>query len=65
METIIESSIKINKFGRLPAYCDCPDWKLNIREIDKFIVLGYLHGRDFTGKKFLFCPYCGKNLESK
>lgn len=43
--------------------CSCEDWEPGIEAINGFIVLGWSHGIPYEGKKFQFCPWCGKKNE--
>jgi hypothetical protein len=44
-------------------YCDCSDWKPNIDLVNGSCNLAFIHGLEFTGKVFEYCPWCGKKLE--
>ena len=43
--------------------CDCADWELSMRQITGAQGLAYVHGINYTGKPFSYCPWCGKELE--
>ena len=43
--------------------CNCEDWRNNIKEIDgafQFMAIHNVGG--YKGKKFVYCPWCGKKL---
>ena len=42
--------------------CDCLDWKPNIDKINGYINLGAVHGVEYDGKTFAYCPWCGLRL---
>jgi len=43
--------------------CDCDDWKENMKIIDDYVIFHYNHfGVGYEGKKFEYCPWCGKKL---
>ena len=43
--------------------CTCKGWKENLPKIDNIIVSAHIHGVKYNGKKFVYCPWCGKKLE--
>lgn len=43
--------------------CDCEQWKNGITQIDGFIDFASMHGMEYKGAGFKFCPWCGKKLE--
>ena len=49
--------------------CNCKDWKPNIDIIDSYIVMDSIHvwgnKAGYTGKPFLFCPWCGDKLKKE
>ena len=42
--------------------CDCPDWRKNISIINGMLVTLSVHGIQYKGKIFNYCPWCGKLL---
>lgn len=48
--------------------CDCLDWKLNIEIIDNMILMqtnmAWGNKEGYTGKRFKYCPWCGRLLET-
>ena len=46
-------------------YCNCPDWKIGIKQIDSAIQFQYIHGIEYKGPIFNFCPWCGVILEGE
>lgn len=40
----------------------CPYWKDNIEEINRHLTISFIHGINYKGKSFEFCPYCGHEL---
>ena len=48
------------------ARCYCPDWKANIELLDGPIVQHAIRTgtKGYGGKPFLFCPWCGAELQS-
>jgi hypothetical protein len=40
--------------------CSCQDWKEGMPQIEGAQVLAHTHGTAYTGKVFLYCPWCGK-----
>ena len=46
--------------------CDCKDWKENIDKLNAGAMMQYIHGqKGYTGKTFIFCPWCSKELKEK
>ncbi len=43
--------------------CNCKDWQPNIDKINSAITMDFVHGKEYTGKPFEYCPWCGKKLE--
>ena len=44
------------------SYCDCEGWKQSCPQIDVIMTLAWSHGVPYTGKVFVYCPWCGKRL---
>ena len=42
--------------------CDCEGWVNSIDQIFYAQQLAALHGTKYTGYRFNFCPWCGKNI---
>ena len=43
--------------------CDCEDWKENIDKLNAGFMFMATHGMDgYSGKKIIFCPWCGEKL---
>ena len=44
--------------------CNCSDWKECTEQLNDQAVFcsTQIAGPDYTGKKFVFCPWCGKLL---
>ena len=42
--------------------CDCADWQKCSPQIDAIMTLAWNHGIQYTGKVFVYCPWCGKRL---
>jgi len=45
--------------------CNCNDWEGNMEKINGFIVFGFTHQMKYTGKPFVFCPWCSKKLQEE
>lgn len=45
--------------------CDCGGWKLSEPQLQGFTMLAHYHGMKYTGTRFRFCPWCGKELDWK
>lgn len=46
--------------------CSCADWKENLDLLNSAFVMQSIHGfGGYTGKPFVFCPWCGKTLPHK
>lgn len=47
--------------------CKCKDWVQNIRRINAPIEFEaiHTHGPGYEGKFFVYCPWCGKELEKE
>jgi len=43
--------------------CDCDDWRLDMNQINSFILFAFSHGITYKGKQFRYCPWCGKERE--
>jgi hypothetical protein len=47
------------------APCNCRDWAENIPYLDDMLLLRWLHGgKQYEGKPFVYCPWCGTRLTS-
>jgi hypothetical protein len=42
--------------------CECQDWKVGEPQLRSFTTLAWTHGMKYTGEKFRWCPWCGRNL---
>lgn len=43
--------------------CKCKDWKENIGKLNSGFAMSVIHGMvGYTGKQFIFCPWCGEKL---
>ena len=47
--------------------CKCEDWKENIEKINDPIEFQAIRSctSGYTGKIFVYCPWCGKELEKE
>jgi len=45
--------------------CTCDEWKTSGSQLHAFAVLAFTHGMFYTGKQFIFCPWCGKKLNEE
>ena len=45
--------------------CDCKDWQESEPQIESAQILSSLHGGEYTGAYFKFCPWCGKILKEE
>jgi hypothetical protein len=43
--------------------CTCERWKKNIGFLDKVFILAYVHGIQYDGVEFDYCPWCGELLK--
>jgi hypothetical protein len=47
--------------------CECEDWKENIPKVNGHVFLAVARNpnteKGYTGKQFIYCPWCGKKLE--
>ena len=42
--------------------CDCEDYKESMPQISSAQVLAWTHKMLYTGKVFVYCPWCGKKM---
>jgi hypothetical protein len=42
--------------------CNCEGWKKGMSQIVGAQQLAAIHGENYTGAQFSFCPWCGRNL---
>jgi len=43
--------------------CKCQDWQENINKMNAGFAIMDIHGfGGYSGKEFVFCPFCGKEL---
>jgi hypothetical protein len=42
--------------------CICNDWKENSPKLEDVFVWSNVHGLKYTGKFFVYCPWCGEKL---
>ena len=47
--------------------CDCKDWKENIEKVNQpwGLWVNHFGGIGYSGKRFLYCPWCGKKLKEE
>lgn len=45
--------------------CDCKDWVMSWHQIESAKVMASIHGQQYSGAKFKFCPWCGKGFTSE
>lgn len=45
--------------------CDCKDWEESWHQIESAFVMASIHGQQYTGVKFNFCPWCREELDNK
>lgn len=43
--------------------CLCKSWEESMPQIVGAQILEHAHGGNYTGKKFIYCPWCGKKRE--
>jgi len=43
--------------------CQCQDWRENIKILNSSLALSSGHRFQELKKSFIYCPYCGHNLE--
>lgn len=39
--------------------CDCEGWKTSMKQINNMTIFAFAHRIIYTGKKFVYCPWCG------
>lgn len=42
--------------------CNCPGWVKSQPQIDSAQTLAFIHGIPYTGDRYLFCPWCARDL---
>ena len=46
--------------------CNCDDWKENISKLNSSFTLQSIHGLGgYSGKVFIYCPWCSKKLKEE
>ena len=45
-----------------PRFCDCPGWAKSQGQIHSAQVLAFTHGMPYTGDRYRFCAWCGRDL---
>jgi hypothetical protein len=45
--------------------CNCDKWDKNIKSIDVCCEMSTIHGFDYKGEQFIYCPWCGQKLTIK
>ncbi len=43
--------------------CDCKDWEEGSEQISSAQTLAHERGFKYTGKYFVYCPWCGEKLK--
>ncbi len=43
--------------------CRCKEYLNSMSQIEQAQILAYTHGIRYTGKPFVYCPWCGQVLE--
>ena len=46
-------------------FCECENWKKGFQQIKAAQFLAYNHGQTYTGRRFVYCPWCGEVLSFK
>jgi hypothetical protein len=46
----------------MSKYCVCERWIRNKENLDTVFAVSYVHGFNYNGEFFDFCPWCGKEL---
>ena len=47
-----------------PRKCNCVDWEVNISKMTTGFLMQSLCGFEgYTGKQFVYCPWCGEKLK--
>lgn len=44
--------------------CTCKAWEKSMPQIEGAQMLELVHGGRYTGKQFIYCPWCGKKREA-
>ena len=44
--------------------CTCEDWKESQPQIQSAQILADVHGQEYYGKPYRFCPWCGLTLHA-
>ena len=47
---------------RTKTSCDCEDWATTGRQIVRLQLSYLMHGYEFSGPRFRYCPWCGSAL---
>jgi len=42
--------------------CTCEKYKNNIGYLDNTVVSAWIHGQNYLGEVFEYCPWCGKKM---
>ncbi len=48
--------------GEIEAGCTCSGWVNNAPLLHTLLLLGKMHGQEYQGTSFRFCPWCGQTL---
>jgi hypothetical protein len=47
-----------------PVRCSCKDWVENLMKLNEPWIIAIAHGSPgYTGKQFVYCPWCSKKLK--
>jgi len=49
--------------ARTEKYCHCEGWQKSQHQIHSAQLFAGVHGQQYTGDQFKFCPWCGSTLK--
>jgi hypothetical protein len=53
----------VEKYKKCTEKEKCMDWKESMEQITGAQLLADAHGIVYTGKSFIFCPWCGEKIK--
>ena len=66
LEQNIKDSMEKSDQGPETEDCICIDWKDNIAQLNSGFTMQAIHGGGgYSGKHFIYCPWCARKLEQR
>lgn len=61
--TAIPTIKRKRRFNTFQERCNCDNYLQNMPQIELALIIAYTHSIEYTGVKFVYCPWCGVILD--